>query len=815
MKFFNQLFSLFLVFLTSQVFSQQFQVIDLYSKEVVPFAKIIPSVDKPLLADMDGKFQLTVLEQELTIKASTYCDTTFKIYSWSDNIILIRPAVQNIREVTILPGENPADRIIKKAIENRKLNHPMENDGFISHQYSKFIFDIDPETRKRLEDSSVLKKGDTTLLKMSNFFARQYLFMVENASRHFFEPPYKEKEIIDAYKVSGFNDPIFSSFAKEMQSFHFYDNQVAVLGKQYGNPIAFGGLNRYLFILEDSTINAKDTTYTIFYRPKKGKNFEGLTGRLYINTNGFAIEKVTASPYKTDTSGMVLEIIQEYAFTENTKWFPSKLSTTIEIYSAIADVESSTVSIGVGNSTTKKPKGYIIGKGSTYIDKVQFNPKELEKEKFNNVSTQTAVNAENAKESTWNQLRTNQLTEREKNTYTQLDSIVKAEKLDRIFLVAKVLATGKIPIKYFNLDLKRIINYNPYEGYRLGLGIETSERLLEPIIFGAYFGYGTNDKAWKYGAYSSVFLHRKSGTQLDLFIQNDVAEVGASRSIANPNFLTNYLARELYIKNKVNQEKMGLAFQTYIRSNMGIRIEANTQRIFYRSAYEFDSKNSFVANETSLIWSWNIREKVNILGNQRISMGTKYPKLQVQFDKGWKVNAGYLTSNLDYYRLIFQVQQTVSFIGVGKLAWSAKAGISNGNIPLFFHQAVSATRANWSLSVPNTFETIGANEFYHKQAVAFFTRFFFNAKHTRAKWNEPQIGLHYAYGIGSFSNKEAHNFDFRSMDKGFHEAGVFLNGILVSGNTSLGLGAFSRFGYYADPDWKKNIVPKIVIGFVF
>lgn len=811
-KLFN---SLLFIFISSQLFAQQFQVLDAYSKEVVPFAKVIPSVDMPLLTDMDGKFQLNDTEQTITVKVSAYRDTTLKIYSWSETIILIRPAVQNIQEVIILPGVNPADRIIKRAIENRKVNHPLENEGFISHQYSKFIFDIDPETRKRLMDSSTLKKGDTTLLKMRNFFSKQYLFMIENASRHYFEPPYKEKEIIEAYKVSGFTDPIFSTFAQEMQSFHFYDNQVAVLGKQYINPIAFGSLNRYLFILEDSTINAKDTTYTVFYRPKQGKSFEGLTGRLYINSNGFAIEKVTAKPYVMDTSGMALEIVQEYAFTENTKWFPSKLSTTIEVYTAVADVESGTISVGGGGKKATKPKSYIVGRGSTYIDRVQFNPKEFEKEKFNNVSTETAVNAEVTNDTKWNELRTNQLSEREKNTYINLDSIVKTEKLDRFLSLAKVLASGKIPIKKINLDLKRIINFNPYEGYRLGLGVETSERLIKPLILGTYFGYGTNDKAWKYGAYSHLFLHRRTGTKLEFFIQNDVAEVGSVRSISNPNLLTNDLAREFFIKNKVNQEKMGIAFQTYIRSNMGLRFEANTQRLFYGNAYQFDGQNAFVANETSLIWSWNIREKVNILGNQRVPMGTKFPKLQLQIDKGWKLDVGKFSSNLDYYRIIFQIQQTVPIIGIGKLAWLLKTGISDGNAPLFFQQLVSATKDNWTISVPNTFETVEVNEFYHKKAAAIFTRFIFNAKRTKAKWNEPQLGIHYAYGIGEFQNKEAHSLAFRSMDSGLHEAGLFLNGILVSGNTSIGLGGFTRFGYYANPDWKRNIVPKIVVGIVF
>jgi hypothetical protein len=53
------------------------------------------------------------------------------------------------------------------------------------------------------------------------------------------------------------------------------------------------------------------------------------------------------------------------------------------------------------------------------------------------------------------------------------------------------------------------------------------------------------------------------------------------------------------------------------------------------------------------------------------------------------------------------------------------------------------------------------------------------------------------------------------MDKGLHEAGIFLNGLLTSGNSSIGLGSFYRFGYYSNEDWKKNIVPKIVVGFTF
>lgn len=791
-----------------------FQLKDKITGEALSFAKIIPEKEQALLADLDGKFQLQNAEQKIFVKAVGYLDTSIQLYSYSDAVIILRPNLKAIQEVNVKPGYNPAIRIIDQAVSNRKKNHPMENDGFISHQYSKFIFDIDAETRRKLMDSSTLKKGDTTLLKLRNFFDKQYIFLIENASRHFFEPPYKEKEIIDAYKVSGFSDPIFSTFAQEMQSFHFYDNQVALLGKEYINPIAFGTHNRYWFTLEDTTLVGSDTTYTIFYHPRKGKNFEGLTGRLYINTNGFAIEKVTASPYSPDTSGMHMEITQEYVFAENTKWFPSKLSTNIEFYTSAIDAEKGSASVSVGGAPSK-PKSYIVGKGSTYISSVKFNPKELEKERFNNVSTQTLPGAEFTKENKWNEFRIDSLSSREQNTYVQLDSFVKKNNLNKYLYALKVLSTGKIPVKYINLDLKRLINYNPYEGYRIGLGVETSERLLKPVLVGAYFDYGTKDKAWKYGAYGSVFIHRQSGTQLDLFAQNDVTEVGTFKAISSLNFLNGELARELYVKNKAQQKKAGLAFQTYVRSNMGFRVEANIQQVNYLNGYQYHAASQFDVFETSLIWSWNMREKVNLLGNQRIPLPNKFPKFQVQVDKGWTANFGFFSGQQNYLRLLFQAQQTFPILGVGRFSWCTRAGWTQGDVPLFFHQAVAATGEKWTLSVANTFETVGVNEFYHKKSAAAFLRWTFNAKRTKAKWNEPQLGFHYAYGIGEFTDKSEHNFYFRSMDKGFHEAGVFMNGLLVSGNATIGIGVFSRFGYYADADWKRNLMPKITVGFRF
>lgn len=781
--------------------SQNIYLKDVFSKEPISFGKIYPENEKPFLSDIDGKFKLANVNQRIGVKATTYRDTTISL-TIGDSIIFLSPSIKSLENVTVKPGINPADIIMAKVIAKRKKNHPLENDGFISKQYSKYIFDVDQDSRKNIFDTILFPNPDSNILRARKFLDKQYFFITESASRHFFEPPYKEKEIIDAFKVSGINDPLFSTFAQEMQSFHFYDNQVSVLGKQYVNPIAFGSLNRYLFVLEDSTFNQNDTTYTIYYRPRLNKNFDGLTGRLFINTNGYAIEKVVAEPFNKDTSGIDINIVQEYRYTNNTKWFPYKLSTTIDLKTAM-----------ITYGKDKNQSGYLQGKGSTYIESVSFNPKELEKERFNNVSIQTSEKANKISDTTWNRLRQNELNLKELKTYQVIDSFAKAENLDKYLFFAKVLATGKIPVSFFNIDLKRVFNYNVYEKYRFGLGIETSEKLMKPLLFGAYFGFGTGDKTFKYGGYSTLFLQKKTGTKLDLYIQNDVLEVGSTKPFFSPGLFSNESLRYLFVSNMAMQEKYGVTFSTSVRSNMGIQLDVNRHRMIFKNDYQYNGLSTFNALETSLIWSWNIREKVNLIGNQRVSMGTKYPRLQVQFDKGWipKDYPGFLS----YSRLNLSISQNITVIGVGKLSWSFRGGIADGNVPLNYFFALQASRQNWSVSVPNTFETAGVSEFYHKKYASLFSRFTFNAIRTKAKWNQPQFGLHYAYGIGEFENKTTHNFEFKSMDKGFHEGGIFLNGIYTTKNSSIGLGCFYRFGYYANEDWKKNIVPKIVIGFNF
>ena len=468
---------LFLLSITCySTFSQStFFVKEPLSEEAIPFVKVFPNDRSPFIADLNGSFQVKEATKQVTLKYRGYIDTTIEISTRMDSIIYMRLNTQNVDEVIVYPGENPAHDIIKKAIANRKANHPLKNDAFRYDSYSKFLFDINREGLSNIPDTT----SDSSLIEIRNFFNKQHLFALESASTRTFTPPDHDTEEITAYKVSGFKDPRFSTFANRMQSFSFYDNQIALLGKFYVNPLATGGINRYLFVLEDSTIQETDTTYTIYFRPRKGKSFNGLEGHLYINTNGFAVEKVIVSPH-IEKSITRLKVIQEYEFIDSIKWFPTKLSTSVEF-----------PSISINKLLT------IIGYGHSYIRNIEINPAELPKHFDNNISVYTSEGAGDQTKVEWDSLRNYQLTDKEQQTYKSIDSLSKAQNFEKRLKLLSSIADGKIPVGPLNLDASRFITYNPYEKYRLGLGVETSEKTMKRFLLGSYFAYGTGDNEWK------------------------------------------------------------------------------------------------------------------------------------------------------------------------------------------------------------------------------------------------------------------------------------------------------------------------------
>lgn len=785
--------------LASSVFTQErIQIKDIRSLETIPFVKVTPENRPSVLADIDGYFTLDLTDvKTIRLRTLGYMDTTISVIDITNQVIYLNAEAELLDEVKVLPGENPAHRIIDQVIANRKKNSPLSNNAFEYNSYSKFYFTMDPTALEQIPAET----EDTSLIQIRKLFNSQYLFLMESSSVRKFMPPNRDKETITAYKVSGFKDPMFSTFANEMQSFSFYDNQFELMGKSYINPIALGGTKRYWFLMQDTTVVGNDTTFTISYRPKKGKNFDGLKGELYINTNGWAIEKVTSEPNETSES-ITIKVIQEYQFIDGKKWFPVKLS--------------SEMSIPLLQINSELKNSSIIGKGNTYVDNIVIDP-DLRRRDFGSVAIETERNADRKPESHWDSTRVYELTDQERKTYQVIDSISKENKLELRLKLLMALADAKLSLGNVNLDLLRVMNYNMYEGFRVGLGLETSEKLMKRVTVGGYFAWATRDKEWKYGGFTDFKLYPRKDFQLHLKYQQDVAERGGSQfSYINDGLNLNLMLRNLYAMNKDRKRLAEIALSGYLRPTMKVALFGNYQRLSYTDGYEF-SRNSVLEptqvdlSEVGLEFSWHFREKIMQLGNKRISKGSKFPKLKVRATQGI---AGVFDSKYDYLRLHGEISHDVSLRGFGNFIWVLSASKTEGNVPLFLLHTGNASGIRWRLTVPNTFEAMPPSTFYNDQQISLFTRVRLLSWKTSQKWFQPQLSVHHAIGFGTMKNQENHPFTaFQTMEKGYYEGGIILDKLLVSSFMSIGAGLFANYGHYALPQFEKNYTVKFSVSF--
>jgi hypothetical protein len=782
--------------LISFVFSnaQRIQVLETETSNSIPFVKIYPFNGQPFLADIDGFFTLPVGCQSFTLRMNEYADTTIA-YDFQQQVYL-RALGKSIDEVTIQPGINPAERIMELAIQNRKKNHPMSDESFKYTSYSKLVITINPDALAAIPDTTT----DSSLISMRAFFNKQYLFLMESTTEKSFEPPFREKEEITAYKVSGFTNPLFSTFASELQTFNFYENQFSIFGKSFINPLAFGGVRRYLFILEDQTINGiGDTTFTIRFRPRLGKNFDGLKGVLYINSQGYALEKVIVEPALEDKSQPVApKVVQEYAYIDQKKWFPVKLSTEAIFKSIIFEEDLK--------------DAYAIGKGTTYIDQIKLGA-DLKDVRFNAATVVTKDDAGEKDSVHWQQTRKYELSEKEQNTYKIIDSLGKAENFEKVLSVFSTLAEGKLQTGYIQFDLARLMNFNGYEGFRLGLGIETSNKFSKRFLVGSYVGYGFKDKQLKYGGYSIIKINKTHFVNAHIRFQDDVFERGGTSFYSLEKKLeSSTYYRNLYIQNMERQRLAEIGLSAYLTPNLKIYTGINYQRIYLLDNYSIQLAptfstlaSPFEVAETVVECIWKIGDKVKYIGEKRISTGSKWPTIRAK--AALSIPTIY-QSTLHYQRYAMDIYQTIPIRGIGNFSYLVSLGHLAGEVPLYLSFVAPGTGGEWNLSVANTFETVKPSSFYNTSIASNFMRFSFKKIKTGVKWTSPQVNLHHAIGFGTFDQKSAHNFNFQSFSKGYFEGGVLINNLLNISTTGLGIGCFYNYGPYSSANALANVMFK-------
>jgi len=803
------------------------RILDLKTRRPLAFVNVVyKEGGQGTVSNIDGEFSIASLENIEFLKFSyvgyySQYISMQEIQPGRKIQVRLEKKTYDIEEVQILPGINPAHRIIRLALENRNLNNPEKMQSFSYTSYSKMYFTLnldsmyaeppaatgitnDSTSIETPTDSSGVMIDSTGRREIEEFLEENHLFLMEFVSEREFMHPDKNREVVTASRVSGFKDPSFTLLATQIQSFSFYEDLFMIWDRKYLNPVSRGSTRKYLFILEDTMYTEQhDSLFVISYRPLKGKNFDALEGILHINSNGYAIQNVIAEA--ADTKGIFrIRIQQKYDHVENKQWFPVQLNTDIML--SPDNVEAN------GEPMT------LVGIGKSYLSDIQLNP-DLAKRNFNHIEIEVDDNAHKKDDGYWEPYRVIPLTSKDTNTYRIIDSLGEEANFDRSLKILETFASGYIPAGYFNIDYTSLIHWNRYEGFRLGITLETSDKISRWIHLGGKFAYGIRDKDFKYGGHMKLNLNRRRDAFLKILYSKDVEETAGWRFIDKPPVTSSEIFRSYLIAgmDKVEEKSVEIQFpalrylKIYTCLNQNVRQVTGDYRYQVSTAEGVQQTDRFNITETGIKLKYAHNEKfLETPQGNRLSLGTNFPIVYANLHLGLPVIGG----EYEYAKLEGKITKTFITKSLGDTKLALVGGWTDRSLPYPLLYAGAGSYGKFTIESENSFATMRMNEFVSDRfASIHFQQDFGKLLFSKGQF-QPGIALAASAGYGTMKYDSRHiNLNQNTLEKGYYETGILFNNLLRQWIFGYGLGVFYRLGPYSLPKTIDNFAFKFTLRF--
>lgn len=744
------------------------KILDEVTGEPVAFANIVYSERAGTVTDIDGRFTIITnsVVSELRISCLGYMPKTLSKDSISANyIIYLLPLKYSLPEVEVAPGENPALAIMRQVVNKKESHNPDNYSPFSCIIYHKMTFDFSWPAEFTVDEINNIK--DSLGVEKES-----YLFLFESVSEKKHWKKGVDKERIISGRVSGYKDPVLSSFPAVLQPFSFYSQYLELLGFSYLNPASNPGLSAYNFILEDTYVNgAEDTVYYISYRPKRSRNFRGLTGTFHIDGNSFAIRTVSAITTGTE-KGLRLFIKQKYSPLSNGLWFPKQLESNLEF-----------VSLG----TARRLPFPVKGNGKSYVTAVNTRPGFSQKDFDNVIMEDVAIDADAPSVDVF---RYSPLTARDSITYHVLDSIGRRNHLDAVLKTQMSLIKGYMPLGKFQLDLSKIIDYNDYEGLKLGVGLYTSPRLSGFFSTGGYYTYGFGDKNSKYGASLEFTPLKRKENKFSINYKNDVYATGSF------SFIDGIKPRSSEMFGRFLTETIDLAetwsfgadfrFLKYFKSGLYYSFGDVIPVKPYLFMADESIMPEFTFHEAGIKLKWANKETFVHSPLGRTSQGTKWPVVSVNAGIGyWETE-----SKMDYKHLEARVDKTFKYPNSMYSSVRIQGGRFYGQYANTFLYSALGSYKSLTVFVPYTFGTMRLNEFASDRFTAVYVYHGIPLALNTDNRIKPEIILN--TNIGFSDAPEGIN----TFSKGYYESGIYFKNLFSNFFLQYGLSVHYRYGAY-------------------
>ncbi|TYP76056.1 DUF5686 and carboxypeptidase-like regulatory domain-containing protein [Aquimarina intermedia] len=770
----------------------------------LPFATISINNVANIMTSSDGSFTiLATLPVTLTVSYLGYLEKKVTITDPSITYLTISMSskTEKLGTVSVNSEGNRAHTIISKAIENKLINDPKKSiDAYTFKSYEKFKITEDRTAR--------LKSRDTADAAIENIFNKTHSFLSEKVTAHYVQKNVPEKQKVLGTKMAGFEQPVYPVLGKTIQSSSLYGEEYTIFNERFAGPLSKKSSRLYYYKILD-TLDGNHPAYVVLFQPTKTSSIARLEGLLYIDTTTYAIQKAIL-----ELKGELdIKATHLYKKSENNGlWLPENNSISIKSGNGKQKISLFGGRISVGNLDQKNNQqsndDFLLSK-TDFFD-YNFEPSKLE------LATQPAIlvdtEAENRDNVFWESYRTAAITEKDLASFPVIDSIVKAQHIERRINVIQSFNQGFYPLGFFNLDLTYPIKYNNYEGLRLGLGGITNSSFSQRFRIEGYTVYGFIDDRFKYGIGGGILLNKKHGAWLNFNFKDDLSEVGSFQYLTDRRVYSLFEPRlvniDFYYKHRTYSTSLQYELFPKLLSETQISLSEIDQTKDYQYKKDDIWRSSYKNTEAKIALRWSPFS--NFL---KTPSGTKeiydgYPKFTAQYTQGI---SDVFESDLTYSKVGLKAEYNIDRLNLSTTSFLLEGNLGFGELPLthLFHAYPNAPTKEtilqrFSVAGRRSFETMYFSEFFSDKLATFQMRHTFQPIRI-ASWLQPELVLISRHAIGTVRDKELHQgIEFKSLEHGYQESGFEVNKLIAG----FGLSFAFRYGAYSLPQFEDNIAFK-------
>lgn len=809
----------------------QGKIIDSVTREPIPSVNISINGGKGNIgttSNIDGRYWL---KSNDIISSVEFSHISYKsqVFNNITRVINITLAPKNLElKEAIVMADDRGRSVINNVILNSDKNNYEKLCSFTYMGYDKFIVDRDSISNYSSVDTLITDQSfNMDTLTGNTKFDSMYFFMTESIfkRKHMLSPARDNTEVI-ASRVSGMKDPFIQMLVSQIPVSNVYTPHIAILGTHYLTPFTKENAKRYFFNLEDviKSSGASDSTFVVSFHPKHNTSFDGIDGIVYVNAQSFAIERIIFQPYaeaKDKGSRLITPEIELIYQMVDSVMMPKSID-----YKMIVKMDK----LGLGANSN------IIIKGVRQILDIKINPKLRPGEFSRDDLAITATSSRNENEAILERYRMEPLSDKEKATYMIIDSLVRTSSpinVDKLVGFLYTASNGAFPVSFLNVHVADIIGLNDLEGWTLGVGLSTNEKMLKWMSIYGFIDYGFKNKKIKWGTSLTFNLNKYYDIRLVASYQYKPVVAGSEYlawrgvNIFNANTYREFL----YLANKyeyAETETFGFEASPFKDFKFKVVLGRQSRESVYDYYYGNTpppvlTKDTVINTSLEFMFRYKYGEKSTRLSQGRITSASAYPEIILGYTHYFK---NFLGGSQEFNKIELSVtgNHNIGRLGrYGTISYQANAGYIDAPVEFTNMFSQYFSYSSDALYIPYTFSVMRPNEFVSDLYANVFIKYSTPSLFSLIGIIKPKIGVAFNAGWGAIvnGNKEMHHFNpefkgtrdysIKEMNLGYYETGLILDNIIDVKIAHLGFATHYRFGPYHLPKLGNNFSYNITV----